>query len=155
MVGDRVIARTNIDTKKGEEAIRVFNGVLGCVTSLDLKEKKFTVHFPDLCIDMMFSPGTVDIDHAYCVTTWKYQGSEIDHVIVFFDEPWGLSCELLYTSVTRGKLSATVYIREPSLAKALETRIGALRVTRLLERISEAAKKRPRADEDASVREAL
>ena len=139
VVGDRVISNENIDLEHGE---RIFNGMLGCVDAIDLKTKKLTVTFRDLSHE--FGAGDRAIEHAYCVTTWKFQGSEISHAIVFFDSSWGLSCELFYTAVTRGQLSTTAYISQQHLNIALATRLGPKRVTHFATRIKAAHKKRIR-----------
>ena len=145
IVGDRIISKENIDLEEGQ---RIFNGMLGTVSYLDLDKKKLGVRFRNIL--KMFDAGDAAIDHAYCVTTWKFQGSEIKHAIVFFDSTWGLSCELLYTAATRGQVSTAMYLSQNDLKLGLATRIGPKRVTRLVKRIESAAKKRQRDDDDES-----
>ncbi len=139
LVGDRVISNENIDSERGG---RIFNGMIGHVKELDLDKKKVAVQFRDIL--HTFDAGDYAIDHAYCVTTWKFQGSEISHAIVFFESSWGLSCELFYTAVTRGQLSTTVYLTKQHLKYALGTRLGPKRVTFLATRIKDLDKKRER-----------
>ena len=144
IVGDRLISHDNIDTVSGE---RIFNGMMGKVH--DIRGKQIVTIFQGsggATVRHVFSADDKAIDHAYCITTWKYQGSEIKAVVVFFDSPWCLSCELLYTSITRGQESATLYISSRSMQHALATRIGLARTTRLAKRIKEAqpSLKRPR-----------
>lgn len=142
VVGDRVISNENIDLEGGR---RIFNGMIGHVKALNLGERKVAVQFRDLIHE--FGAGDNAIEHAYCVTTWKFQGSEIAHAIVLFDSAWGLSCELLYTAVTRGQLSTTAFLSQQHLKIALATRVGPKRVTRLAEQIKTAHRKREHEDE--------
>ena len=79
------------------------------------------------------------------------QKVEIPAAVVFFDSTWGLSCELIYTAVTRGQKAATMFVSENHLRTALGVRIGALRRTRLTQRILDAhcaQKKREREQEE-------
>jgi ATP-dependent exoDNAse (exonuclease V) alpha subunit len=62
---------------------RICNGMIGYVDALDVQKKKLTVTFRDF--SHQFSAGDRAIEHAYCVTTCKFQGSEISHAIVSFD----------------------------------------------------------------------
>jgi len=148
IVGDRVISNENFDLDNGQ---RIFNGMIGCVKEINTETKKVLIRFRDL--EHQYDAGDRSVDHAYCVTTWKFQGSEISHAIVFFDSSWGLSCELLYTAVTRGQLSTTAYLSTSNFKRALATRIGPMRVTRLVKRINAAVKKRIREEEMAETEE--
>lgn len=143
VVGDRIISNENMNVEDGQ---RIFNGMLGRVTGMDVVKKKLVVRFRDIV--HTFDAGETAIDHAYCVTTWKFQGSEIKHAIVFFESTWGLSCELLYTAATRGQISTSMYLSENDLKRGLATRIGPKRVTRLIKRIQSAARKRERRHDD-------
>lgn len=146
VVGDRVISFDNVDIKDedgGRIVGRIFNGMIGYIHDIDLEKKTFLVRFRDN-LEYQYEEKSSSVDHAYCVTTWKFQGSEKEHVIVYFEGRWGLSCELLYTSVTRGQRSTTTYLSAQDLDYALKTRIGPIRVTGLAERIKAANRKRIR-----------
>lgn len=139
--GDRVVSNEKIQLPDGGY---IFNGMTGIVARVDVTKRKVTVSFRD--IEHEFSATDRAIDHAYCVTAWKYQGSEVKHAVVFFEKPFGLSCELLYTAVTRGRYSTTVYLSLSDLKHSLATRTGPMRVTRLTDRLKSAARKRVRDD---------
>jgi hypothetical protein len=145
--GDRVIATSKIEIDISEsQKIHIFNGMMGHIVSLDVPKQTFKVQFRDVVHE--FPAGHKNIKHAYCVTTWKYQGSEIPHAIVFFESEWGLSSELFYTAVTRGQVSTTAFLTPNYLKIALATRVGPKRVTFLASRIKTAYNKRERDDED-------
>lgn len=132
VLNDRVISNENIDLEGGA---RIFNGMEGEVVGVDTGNKIVTVRFRNIVHD--FKSRTSAIDHAYCVTTWKYQGSEVQACVVFFGHHWGLSCELVYTAVTRGQQATTMYISRSHFRHALDSRVGSSRETRLRKRLED------------------
>jgi exodeoxyribonuclease V alpha subunit len=119
-VGDRVMAARN-DYAKGEQG--VFNGTLGTVVDLDLKDSR---------LEMLTDDGEQigydfteldDLIHAYALSVHKAQGSEFPHVVapLTLDAPLLLTRSLLYTLVTRAR-STVVLVGQPrALRQALET----------------------------------
>ena len=108
--GDRVMQlrnnygakwRSEDDWTEGEG---IFNGDMGTVESIDVREKTMIVRSDDRLITYagdMFD----EIDLAYAVTVHKSQGSEFPAVIIpaWRFPPMLMARNLLYTAVTRGK----------------------------------------------------
>lgn len=136
--GDRVINTKNFSLSCGK---RIYNGMIGTVASVNASNPREVVVLLE-GYHVTYAALTESLDHAYCVTAWKYQGSEVRHAIVLFESYWQLSCELLYTAVTRGQVSTTTFLSPDHLRRALGTRLGPMRVTRLERRLKTAVKKR-------------
>ena len=132
--GDRVINTENMNTLQG----RIFNGQIGTIASVDARSKQVHVAFDDVTHTFGAGEGDVNqLEHAWCVTVWKYQGSESSAVISLLDSGWGLSCELVNTAITRGKLSSHLIMSRENLAAALHKRASESRSTRLVQRLEE------------------
>lgn len=134
-VGDRVMATRN-DYGKGEQG--VFNGTLGTVVNLDLKDSSLDVHTDDGEQVSYDFAELDDLTHAYAVSVHKAQGSEFPHVVapITMDAPLLLTRTMLYTLVTRAK-STVVLVGQPrALRQALET-TGARRNTLLAHTLAE------------------
>lgn len=119
-VGDRVMAARN-DYAKGEQGI--FNGTLGTVVNLDLKDSRLDVHTDDGELVAYDFAELDDLIHAYALSVHKAQGSEFPHVVapITLDAPLLLTRSLLYTLITRAK-STVVLVGQPrALRQALET----------------------------------
>ncbi len=91
-------------TKEGFHGEGVYNGDIGIITDINLREESFTVQYDEkICVyDISQSD---ELEHAYAVTVHKSQGSEYPCVIIpLVDAPHGLlTRNMLYTAVTRAK----------------------------------------------------
>jgi exodeoxyribonuclease V alpha subunit len=134
-VGDRVMIARN-DYAKGEHG--VFNGTLGTLVDLDLKDGHVGVHTDDgeqIAYDFA---QLDDLVHAYAVSVHKAQGSEFPHVVapITMDAPLLLTRSLLYTLVTRARSTVVLVGQQRALRQALETP-GARRNTLLSHLLAE------------------
>lgn len=88
----------------GEQGTGVFNGDVGFVEKINMRDGGITVRFDDRRVTY-FSEDFSQLELAYAVTVHKSQGSEYDCVILpLFDVPSKLKYRnLLYTAVTRAK----------------------------------------------------
>ena len=88
----------------GEQGTGVFNGDVGFVEKLNMREGSITVRFEDKKV-AYFTEELSQLELAYAVTVHKSQGSEYDCVVLpLFDVPSKLKYRnLLYTAVTRAK----------------------------------------------------
>jgi exodeoxyribonuclease V alpha subunit len=135
-VGDRVIATRN-DYARGTHG--VFNGTLGTVVDLDLKEAGLTVETED------GEPVRYDLDdlddlaHSYALTVHKAQGSEFPHVVapLTMDAPRLLTRRLFYTLATRARETVVLVGQPRALRMALENE-GPPRATLLAHRLGAA-----------------
>ncbi len=100
-VGDKIIV------KKNNYELMVFNGDIGKVIDIDVKEKKLDALFEgeEKKIISFKSTDLADIDLAYAITIHKSQGSEFEAVIIPITTQHYpmLYRNLLYTAVTRAK----------------------------------------------------
>jgi len=119
-VGDRVMATRN-DYGKGEHGI--FNGTLGTVVNLDLKEGRLEVHTDDSDYAGYEFDELDDLTHAYAISVHKAQGSEFPHIVapITMDAPLLLTRRLLYTMVTRAQRTVVLVGQPRALQLALDT----------------------------------
>ena len=112
-IGDRIMQiKNNYDMYwerlKGEEVESgngVFNGEVGTIIEINEKEKNITVKFDDEKICWYEFNQLEELEHSYCITIHKAQGSEFDVVIMVIPQaaPMLLTRNLLYTGITRAK----------------------------------------------------
>ncbi len=112
-IGDRVMqVKNNYDISwekrdgdKIEVGNGVFNGETGIITNINEKEKNLRVKFDDNKICWYEFSDLEQIEHSYCITIHKAQGSEFDVVIMIIPQaaPMLLTRNLLYTGITRAK----------------------------------------------------
>ena len=112
-IGDRVMQiKNNYDMsweKRNGESVEigngVFNGETGTITSINEKEKNIRVKFDDEKICWYQFNELEQLEHSYCITIHKAQGSEFDVVIMLAPQaaPMLLTRNLLYTGITRAK----------------------------------------------------
>ena len=112
-IGDRVMQiKNNYDIyweKKcnGEVEVGngVFNGETGTILNINEKEKNICVKFDDEKFVWYEFNDLEQIEHSYCITIHKAQGSEFDVVIMIVPQaaPMLLTRNLLYTGLTRAK----------------------------------------------------
>ena len=112
-VGDRVMQiKNNYDIhwekvygNEIENGNGIFNGETGIITNINEKEKRLYVKFDDEKICKYEFNDLEQIEHSYCMTIHKAQGSEFDVVIMIIPQaaPMLLTRNLLYTGLTRAK----------------------------------------------------
>ena len=105
--GDKVVFLKN---DEGERGIGVVNGDSGIVKSIDQSGYvSVEVVKGNNAQEVSFNLGQYNnIDLAHAITSFKSQGSSIDHVIVSGD-PRQENYNDMYVALTRGKEDATVY----------------------------------------------
>jgi len=116
-VGDRVIQTRNNYT------LEVFNGDTGIIQSLD--PQRVVIDFGDAHIVEYGSADLLDLEHAYCLTVHRAQGSEWPGVIVLVASSHGpmLTRNLLYTALTRARRAAVLIGDKAAIGRAVaETR---------------------------------
>jgi exodeoxyribonuclease V alpha subunit len=133
-VGDRVIATRN-DYARGAHGI--FNGTLGTVIDLDLKEAGLTVETEDGESVRYDLDDLDDLAHSYALTVHKAQGSEFPHIVapVTMDAPRLLTRRLFYTLATRARQTVVLVGQPRALKHALEQE-GPARATLLAHRLN-------------------
>jgi len=112
-IGDRVMQiKNNYDMyweKRVDDSIEtgngVFNGETGTITNINEQEKTVRVKFDDDKVCWYQFNELEQIEHSYCITIHKAQGSEFDVVIMIVPQaaPMLLTRNLLYTGLTRAK----------------------------------------------------
>ena len=112
-IGDRIMQiKNNYDMyweKKNEGEVEVgngvFNGETGTILNINEKEKNICVKFDDDKYVWYEFNDLEQIEHSYCITIHKAQGSEFDVVIMIVPQaaPMHLTRNLLYTGLTRAK----------------------------------------------------
>jgi len=112
-IGDRVMQiKNNYDMyweKRIDDSIEVgngvFNGETGTITNISESEKNVRVKFDDEKVCWYQFNELEQIEHSYCITIHKAQGSEFDVVIMIVPQaaPMLLTRNLLYTGITRAK----------------------------------------------------
>ena len=110
LVGDRVMQiKNNYDIywekKNKENGTGIFNGELGTISKIDDITKQIEICFDDDKIAWYDYTDLEQIEHSYCITIHKSQGSEFDVVIICLPPaaPMLLTRNLLYTGITRAK----------------------------------------------------
>ena len=112
-IGDRVMQiKNNYDLywerKNGDDVEvgnGIFNGETGTITNINEKDKNIRVKFDDEKVTWYEYNDLEQIEHSYCITIHKAQGSEFDVVIMIIPQaaPMLLTRNLLYTGITRAK----------------------------------------------------
>lgn len=110
IVGDRVMqVKNNYDIywekSTKENGTGVFNGELGTISKIDDVTKQIEIEFDDDKTAWYEYSDLEQLEHSYCVTIHKSQGSEFDVVIMCLPPaaPMLLTRNLLYTGITRAK----------------------------------------------------
>lgn len=87
-----------------EKGTGVFNGDIGYITKIDLRNKNLTVTFDDKIVVYDFLMLD-ELELAYAMTVHKSQGSEFDAVVIpiFDTHKLLMTRNILYTAVTRAK----------------------------------------------------
>ncbi|MBQ3575583.1 MAG: ATP-dependent RecD-like DNA helicase [Clostridia bacterium] len=117
-LGDKVMQiRNNYDiewTRGAEDGEGVFNGDIGYVVSLDRLNREMTVEFDDGRRAVYDETMLDELEHSYCISVHKSQGSEFDAVVLplLNGSQMLLTRNLLYTAVTRAKKLVVIVGRE-------------------------------------------
>jgi exodeoxyribonuclease V alpha subunit len=114
-VGDKVMHLKNNYPKD------VFNGDIGTISAVDLKEQLFSVDYYGRTVDYDFSE-TDEVSLAYAISVHKSQGSEYPAVIlpIMVQHYVLLQRNLLYTAITRGKSLVILIGTKKALTIALK-----------------------------------
>ena len=110
-VGDKVMQIKNNYTRKWENEDKsqtgegIYNGDIGYIYHIDKENKKVFVQFDQIKISSYTYDELDELDHSFCTTIHKSQGSEFPVVVIpiTWAPPMLLSRNLLYTAVTRAK----------------------------------------------------
>ena len=136
-VGDKVMhTRNNYDIlwtrDNGECGSGVFNGDIGVLEEIHLREETLTVRYEDR-VATYTKQDAQDIELAYAVTVHKSQGSEFDAVVLplFRNTPNLCYRNLLYTAVTRAKNLLIVVGSMETVERMIENDRKTLRYTGL------------------------
>ena len=128
-IGDRIMQTKNnydmywerrevdsIETGNG-----VFNGEIGTITNINEKEKNIRIKFDDDKVCWYEFNDLEQIDHSYCITIHKAQGSEFDVVIIPVLNKYSIMLykKLIYTAVTRAKKKLILIGELSALEKAI------------------------------------
>lgn len=124
-VGDRVIQTRN------NYNLGVFNGDTGILTAIE--PDALTVEYGDGRAVRYAPADLLDLDHAYCLTVHRAQGSEWPGVVVLASSSYGqmLSRNLLYTALTRARRAVVVIGDQEAIARAVAETRDMLRQTGL------------------------
>ena len=141
-VGDKVMQIKNNYSveweKNGYEGIGIFNGDIGIIESIDLKNENMVINFDDRIVVYEFSMLD-ELEHAYAITVHKSQGSEYPIVIIplYRCPPMLMSRNLLYTAVTRAEKMVILVGRKSVLETMVENNYHITRYTGLKEILNE------------------
>ncbi|MBR5553926.1 MAG: ATP-dependent RecD-like DNA helicase [Clostridia bacterium] len=136
-VGDKVMQIRNDymqqwKDKRGFAGEGVYNGDIGVITDISIRDESFTVTFDDKISQYDFSQID-EIEHAFAVTVHKSQGSEYPCVIIpLSDAPYGLlTRNMLYTAVTRAQQMVIIVGKEETISLMVSNNRQAKRNTGL------------------------
>jgi len=129
-VGDRLIQIRNNYT------LGVFNGDIGVLAAIE--DQVLQVNFGEGRLVAYTSADLLDLDHAYCLTVHRAQGSEWPGVVLLASSTYGqmLSRNLLYTALTRAKRAVVVVGDLEAVTSAVAQTRDAMRSTGLLALLS-------------------
>ncbi len=141
-VGDKVMQIKNDydimwQKENGEVGTGIFNGDMGIIADISLKDKMMTIIFDDKEVEYPFS-NLDKLDLAYAVTVHKSQGSEFPIVIIALANcaPMLMYKNLLYTALTRAKDLVVIVGRTSSVERMVKNSDMRVRYTSLKERLA-------------------
>ena len=110
-VGDKVMQIRNNYTRKWETEDKsesgegIYKGAIGYIFHIDKDKKTVYVLFDKIKLSAYKYDELDELDHSFCTTIHKSQGSEFPVVVIpiVWAPPMLLSRNLLYTAVTRAK----------------------------------------------------
>jgi exodeoxyribonuclease V alpha subunit len=111
--GDRLIQTRN------NYHLGVFNGDSG--TLVGIQDETLTVDFGDGRLVEYVPADALDLDHAYCLTVHRAQGSEWPGVVILLSSSYGqiLTRNLLYTALTRGRRAVVLVGDHAAIERAV------------------------------------
>lgn len=126
----------NIPVQRGTG---IFNGDLGRIVEIDLRERALTVEFDERKNVTYTFPQLEELELAYALTIHKSQGSEYPAVIIplLSDSHKLMNRNLIYTAVTRARRCVVILGSEEVLRTMIDNTSENLRRTGLKQRISE------------------
>ncbi len=141
-VGDKVMQiRNNYQlewerSEDGEKGSGIFNGDVGIITDIDLRNRVVKVNFDDKIVSYDFLILD-ELELAYAITVHKSQGSEFDVVVIpMFETPRPLMTRnLLYTAVTRAKTLVVLVGREDIMKTFIDNNNVVYRFSGLKEKL--------------------
>jgi len=129
-IGDKVMHLKNNYQKD------VFNGDIGTISVVDLKEQLFSVDYYGRTVNYDFTE-TDEVSLAYAISVHKSQGSEYPAVIlpIMVQHYVLLQRNLLYTAITRGKNLVIIIGTKKALTIALKNDMPKKRLSGLALRL--------------------
>ena len=134
--GDRVMQTANdydiLWEKNGVEGQGIFNGDIGVIESINLREKNMVIRFDDRRALYDFERLS-DLELAYSITVHKSQGSEYEVVLIpmYHCPPMLMTRNLLYTAITRARKMVILVGRRDVIGRMVENNREILRYTTL------------------------
>ena len=124
--------------KNGQRGVGLFNGDIGEVRMIDLKNEKLVALFDDKLAEYSFDM-LEELELAYAITIHKSQGSEYPVVIIpmYSCPPMLMTRNLLYTAVTRAKTMVVLVGRADIAIRMVENKREILRYTTLAEKVKD------------------
>lgn len=141
--GDRVMQVVNnydIEWEKnGLTGFGIFNGDIGVIESIDLKDEVLNIWFDDRFVRYDFA-NLEELELSYAITVHKSQGSEYPVVIIpmYSCPPMLMTRNLLYTAVTRAKRMVILVGRSDIPEIMVKNNREVLRYTTLCSRLGKA-----------------
>ena len=122
--------------KYGMVGVGLFNGDIGVIETIDLREEKMNIVFDDKIVEYGFDM-LEDLELAYAITVHKSQGSEYPVTIIpmYNCSPVLMTRNLFYTAVTRAKNMVILVGRSDIPRKMVENNRQILRYTALKDKI--------------------
>ena len=124
--------------RNGQRGVGLFNGDIGEIRMVDLKNEKLVVLFDDKLAEYSFDMLD-ELELAYAITIHKSQGSEYPVVIIpmYSCPPMLMTRNLLYTAVTRARTMVILVGRAEIALRMVENKREILRYTTLADRIKD------------------
>ncbi|WAW14682.1 ATP-dependent RecD-like DNA helicase [Peptostreptococcus equinus] len=143
-VGDKVMQIKNNyskpweDEKSTDSGEGIYNGDIGYIFHIDKENKNLYIQFDEYKIFKYKYDELDEIEHCFCTTVHKSQGSEFP--VVILPMTWGppmlLSRNLLYTAVTRAKKLVVIVGMKKYLNHMIENNKNSERFSNLSYRLS-------------------
>ena len=144
-VGDKVMQTKNNYSLKwnriggygDNQGVRIFNGDIGFIESIDEENNTITVIFDDERRIVYDNVYVEELELAYAITIHKSQGSEFKVVIIptFMGSAFLMNRNILYTGITRAKELVVVVGSQKALKYMVDNTNSMERYSSLKERI--------------------
>ena len=121
------------ETKDGIAGDGIFNGDMGIIIDIDIKNGEMIILFDDEKLVNYDFIKLENLELAYAITVHKSQGSEFDAVIlpIVYGYSRLMTKNLLYTAITRAKSFVCIVGRKEIVAEMINNDIEQLRYTGL------------------------